>query len=167
MTFRLHFNSSRLKVLKFHFEPVIFNLSHVWTLHIRHTARIQCEMWTRAARQKLLTSWPLLGYQLEELELLPPATKLRQGNIFTPVCQSFRWRGGVCYTPWAEAPGQTPPPRPDAHPPACTCWNTPPRHNACWDTVNKRAVRFLLECIIVFLFYFNFNIMYLLLREHQ
>ena len=27
----------------------------------------------------------------------------------------------------------------------------PPNHSACWDTVNKRAVRILLECILVLL----------------
>ena len=27
--------------------------------------------------------------------LLPPVTKLRQGNVFTPVCQSFCSRGGM------------------------------------------------------------------------
>ena len=27
---------------------------------------------------------------------LPPATKLRQGNIFTPVCHSVHWGGGAC-----------------------------------------------------------------------
>ena len=41
------------------------------------------------------------------VELLPPATKLRQGNIFTSVCQEFcpqgacvargcAWQGGMC-----------------------------------------------------------------------
>ena len=34
---------------------------------------------------------------------LPPATKLRQGNVFTPVCHSVH-RGGLPYPP-----GQTPP----------------------------------------------------------
>ena len=44
---------------------------------------------------------------------LPPATKLQQGNVFTPVCHSVH-RGGVC-TPQADTPshsdtpGQTPP----------------------------------------------------------
>ena len=44
---------------------------------------------------------------------LPPATKLRQGNVFTPVCHSVH-RGGVCHT----HPGQTPLPS--------VCWDTPP-----------------------------------------
>ena len=41
---------------------------------------------------------------------LPPATKLRQGNVFTPVYHSVH--RGVCHTPpWADIPlGQTPPP---------------------------------------------------------
>ena len=47
------------------------------------------------------------------LWLLPPATKLRQGNVFTPACQSFRSQG-FCHTPrvdthsWADTPRQTP-----------------------------------------------------------
>ena len=56
--------------------------------------------------------------------------------------------GGGClpqcilgYTPWADTPGQTPP------------WaDTPlgrPPGQICWGTVNKRAVRILLECILV------------------
>ena len=36
---------------------------------------------------------------------LPSSTKLRQGNVFTPVCQSFCSQGGVCHLP----PGQTSP----------------------------------------------------------
>ena len=27
--------------------------------------------------------------------IFPPATKVRQGNVFTPVCQSFYSQGGV------------------------------------------------------------------------
>ena len=51
-------------------------------------------------------NWPICtdpGY-------LPPATKLRQGNVFTPVCQSFCSRGGVCHThPGRQPPRQSPP----------------------------------------------------------
>ena len=35
--------------------------------------------------------------------LLPPATKLRQGNVFTPVCHSVN-RGEVCHTPLGRPP---------------------------------------------------------------
>ena len=39
--------------------------------------------------------------------LLLPATKLRQCNVFTPVCHSVHG-GVVCNTPlWADPPGQT------------------------------------------------------------
>ena len=45
-----------------------------------------------------------------------PQTKLRKGNVFTPVCQSFCSRGGVCLSacwdappPGQSPPGQTPP----------------------------------------------------------
>ena len=42
------------------------------------------------------------------------------------------------HPPGRHPPGQTPPPR-----------QTPPLRSACWDTVNKRAVRILLECNLV------------------
>ena len=53
---------------------------------------------------------------------------LGQGNIFAPVCHSVHGGGGVPQA--GTPPGQV-------HP------------RACWDTVNKRAVRILLECILV------------------
>ena len=71
-----------------------------------------------------------------------PQTMLPEGNVFTPVCQSFcsqgrgvsqhaRGRGAVhpLRTPWTDTPRQTPPRQ------------TPPRRPL------KRAVRILLECI--------------------
>ena len=64
------------------------------------------------------------------VNLLPPATKLGQGNIFSSVCQEFCSQGG-------SAPlhaGIHPP-----HPAQCKLG----------DTGNKRAVRILLECILV------------------
>ena len=51
------------------------------------------------------------------LTLLPPATKLRQGNVFTPWTE----------TPWTVTPRK----------------ETPPSYG------NERAVRILLECILV------------------
>ena len=67
-------------------------------------------------------------------------TKLRKGNVFTPVCQSFCSQGGVCPSacwdtplPWADTP-------PGRHPPA----NDP---NGRWLLL--RTVRILLECILV------------------
>ena len=70
-------------------------------------------------------------YYVRNLHLLPAATKLGQGNIFTSMCQEFCPRGGgrVCAsvhagihtppdqadTPWTR---QTPPPdQADTHPP--------------------------------------------------
>ena len=58
------------------------------------------------------------------------------------------------HPPWADTPQ-------GRHPPAqCMLGYTPPAQymlgytpplcSACWDTVNKRAVRILLECILVF-----------------
>ena len=71
--------------------------------------------------------------------------------------------GGVCTIACWDThthPGQTPfwqvhpvgrhtPPR-QVHPPAqCMLGYTSPLRSACWDTVNKRAVRIPLECILV------------------
>ena len=47
--------------------------------------------------------------------LLPPATKLRQGNVFTPVCHSVHRGGGVCL-PQVPGGGRADPP--GRHPPA-------------------------------------------------
>ena len=109
-------------------------------------------------------------------QLLPPATKLGQGYVFTGVCHSVN-RGGSAHTPFP--PGsrhpllvQTPPPRsrppradtppPGAdtpppgsrhpHPPGS---RHPPEHSMLGDTVNARAVRILLECNLVFVFLFD------------
>ena len=111
-----------------------------------------------------------------------PQTKLREGNVFTPVCQSFCSRGegsaqppyadlGIGQTPLDANPladlggvGQTPPGEPPGGPhplsrphPAC---RPPPDADLPWMKphppspsppryVNKRAVRILLECILV------------------
>ena len=65
---------------------------------------------------------------------LPLATKLRQGNIFTGVCQSFCSRGGLCSGGVSVRGG------------LCLggslLGRTPPYSN-------ERAVRILLECILV------------------
>ena len=36
---------------------------------------------------------------------LPPATKLRQGNVFTPVCDSVHREGGLCLGGLCPGPG--------------------------------------------------------------
>ena len=75
---------------------------------------------------------------------LPSATKLRQGKVFTPVCHSVHRGGSVTHPPSADTLSQAYTPRAD------TPWaDTPPTHSTCWDTVNKRAVRILLECNLV------------------
>ena len=70
--------------------------------------------------------------------LLPPANEVCEGNVFTGVCLSgggmsaplhagihLPWTRGRHPSPWADTP------------------------SACWDTVNKRAVRIPLEFILV------------------
>ena len=104
--------------------------------------------------------------------LLPPATKLGQGYVFTGACDSVNRGRGVHHTPRsrhpprADPPEQTPPleqtPR-SRHPPEQTPQSRPPwskhppsRHphpplavSMLSDTVNARAVRILLECNLV------------------
>ena len=99
-----------------------------------------------------------------------PKTKLREGNVFTPVCQSFCSRGGClplvgggsATPPWADTPRQTPLGR---HPPGQTPpWaDTPPCpvhagiHTLLRSTVKKRAVRIPLECILVKIYFVTFQ----------
>ena len=60
-----------------------------------------------------------------------PQTKLRKGNVFTPVCHSVHTGGGV-HSPGQTSPEQTPP------------WaDIPPRRPL------QRTVRIPLECIVV------------------
>ena len=72
--------------------------------------------------------------------LLPAATKLGQGNVFTGVCDSVH-RGGVCLSACWDT--TTPPgadiPRDQTSPPGSRRQHT----------VNERPVRILLECILV------------------
>ena len=77
---------------------------------------------------------------------------LGQGNVFTPACDSVH-RGCLThcmlgYThPLVRPPQQTPlgrHPYLDRHPPGHT-----PLFWILWDTVNKRAVRILLDCTLV------------------
>ena len=83
-------------------------------------------------------SWGLLQGAVISL---PPATKLGQGNIFRSVCQEIcSWGGGKGSLPHCML-GYTPP---RTIPP----WEqTPPQELG--DTGTKRAVRMLLECILV------------------
>ena len=76
---------------------------------------------------------------------LPAATKLSQGNIFTPVCDSVNRGGGGlpqcmlgCTPPGRQTPWQADPPPPAGRSPG---------------TVNERPVRILLECILVFVLF--------------
>ena len=79
---------------------------------------------------------------------LPPATKLRQGNVFTLVCHSVHGQG-VAYT----TPGADTPPTEQMHPRGADIpprSRPPPAQCMLRDTGNKRAIRILLECILVF-----------------
>ena len=114
-------------------------------------------------------------YQLVSLRKcsLPPAKKLGQGNVFTPVCHcvhrgvSASVHAGIhplsrhplpwADTPWADTPGQTPPGQKHPLGRNTPLGRHPPLHSACWDKVNKRSVHILLECNLILLFiYSNF-----------
>ena len=73
--------------------------------------------------------------------LLPPVTKLQQGNVFTSVCQEFFPQGG---STWQRPHLDRPPPSQDRQPPDRDAPGLrPPSYS------NERAVRILLECILV------------------
>ena len=65
-------------------------------------------------------------YNLGPLHSLPPATKLGQGNVFTPVCHS------VCHTPSRHHP-------PGRHPVADTPRVDTPHAQCMLDMDNKRV----------------------------
>ena len=76
--------------------------------------------------------------------LLPPASEVCDGYVFTPVCQSFcsqrgsaSMHAGIVDPPWSRLP-----PPPGAETP-------PPVQCMLGDTGNKWLVRILLECIQV------------------
>ena len=114
-------------------------------------------MWSAVLQHCLhATSDTVLGVPFERpfdktlAALLPPATKLGQGYVFTGVCDSVnRGEGGTSHPP---GPGSRHPPPLGAdtprsrHPPE----QTPPRA----DTP-ARAVRILLECNLVYLFIYR------------
>ena len=76
--------------------------------------------------------------------ITPLKQSLGQGYIFAPVCYSVHKGGGVCLSAYWNSR----PPRADTPPPRS---RSPCAVHACMlgDTVNKRAVRILLECILV------------------
>ena len=121
----------------------------------------------------MVTAWIITVRRNQVNILLPPANEVCEGYVFTPVCQSFCSQGGCLpqcmlgYTPLDQR--QTPPmtrdrpPHRSRPPPSGTRgrppWEQPPRDQrqmprpppSQWmgDTSNKRAVRILLECILV------------------
>ena len=61
---------------------------------------------------------------MDSSRLLPPATELRQGNVFTPVCHSVH-RGG----------GQTPPGRPIPYVVHAGIRSTSGRYASYWNAI--------------------------------
>ena len=117
-----------------------------------------CAKWLSVENLRFLSCrMPKLYILKGSDKFLPPATKLGQGNIFRSVCQEFCSQGGVC----TIACWDTPPPGPEADPPQEQRQTPPdqrqtpppgadpPAQCMLGDTGNKRAVRILLECILV------------------
>ena len=113
---------------------------------------------TTIAAKKVSKKWPSC-FELsvtQRVSLLPPANEVCEGYVFTGVCLSTRgdvclWSRGVSATPLGRHPqADTPPdqtPHPTRHP---TRADNPPTPSEGSDTVNKRAVRIPLECILVY-----------------
>ena len=76
--------------------------------------------------------------------LLPAATKLGQGNVFTGICDSVQGQGCLPQCMLGYPPEQTPPQ--SRHPPGSRRQHT----------VSERSVRILLECILVFVILLDF-----------
>ena len=112
-------------------------------------------MLTGFVREIRTSSGPYMVYEA----LLPPATKLGQGNIFGSACQEFCSDGGsthcmLGYTPRSRhPPGSRTPPAADpprSRPPgAYPLGRHPQAECKLGDTGNKRTEGILLECILV------------------
>ena len=131
---------------------IIRRLLCPWSYFRSHFQIIQqLGVWRRKSAQVkyLFNSLRSISHSLLSALLLP-ATKLHQGNVFTPVCHSVH--RGVAHPP----PGQTPPCPVHAGIHTSPCPVHAGIHSPCTVhagirriTVNKRAVRILLECILV------------------
>ena len=78
---------------------------------------------------------------------LPSATKLRQGNVFTPVCHSVHKGGSASMHAGIDPLGRHPPGR---HPQGDTPLGRPPRADTPPSRrLLQRTVHILLECILV------------------
>ena len=92
-----------------------------------------------------MTLWEMIEYKVDTTDnCYRPQTKLREGYVFTPVCQSFCSRGGGDVRDrggWGMCGG------------ACVAEGECVVWGACMQDTRslKRAVRILLECILVFL----------------
>ena len=101
-------------------------------------------------------------FSVVEITFIPPATILRQGNVFTPICHSVHMPPPQADTPWADKPPWADTPTPGRHLSRQTTplgqtplvADTPvgrhlPVQCMLGDTINKWAVRILLECNLV------------------
>ena len=105
---------------------------------------------------------------------LPPATKFGEGYVFTRVYDSVHRGVSATMPPWEDSTPRQIPPWTDI-PQGDTPRETHPLCSACWDTVNKRPVRILLECNLVLIIFFKsfarrwseliFNVTYLWLNN--
>ena len=84
--------------------------------------------------------YKLVTLFLRDSNLITARNEVAAGLCFY-TCLSFCPQGGGCL-PYTDIPLWADTPRAD------TPWADTSLHSACWDTVNKQAVRILLECIL-------------------
>ena len=104
---------------------------------------------TQTLRPQIERFWALFNYR--------PQTSLGQGNIFTNMCQEFCQRGAGS----ASVHAGIPPPG-TRHPPNPPGTRHPPEQSMLGDMVNQWAVCILLECILVFLYFFHLTLLCIL-----
>ena len=121
----LTYNGRMFSLPHFHFQSKSVNISTILASKLKICVYIQT-------------------YRIISWLLLPPSTKLEQGNIFRSVCQEFCPWGGVCPdTPWSRHPqGQ----------------ESPWEQCMLGDTGNKRVVSILLECMLVWNIFLEWNL---------
>ena len=121
---------------------------------------VECSFTALLAR----TSDTVLGVPFERpfdktlAALLPPATKLGQGYVFTGVCDSVnRGRGGTSHPPPGPGSSRHHPPGSRHPPPEQTSPQSrhPPGADPPGADTPTRAVRILLECNLIYLFIYR------------
>ena len=88
--------------------------------------------------------------QFQEKMITARKRSLRQGNVFTHVCHSAHMGRRGLHPGGSASKGEVCIQGELGRPPFQDTWDS-----VLWDTVNKRAVRILLECFLVVIFYYK------------